>query len=734
MSTNLILAKVTVPNTSASRTFGAHLSCSIDVRDFGALGDGVTDDTAAIQAAVNYAVNNGLLLLFPQANPSQFYNISSRILIPPYKRDWAIRGTSHRVNIKQLTDNTPFLHMDSLGTSGSGFTNGGFDISNFQVTWTNNQIIANTHAAVVEFNDGIYADFVLDNLSNVNGCRCITTQSPGQTAARPLNVGGCLLHHLYNQTSASGAAVYLKSNPVENLPNINIQHVFSAQTGASEELIHLAGATSVEIENVEQNFGLFTPGFVGELGAGNIKISGWRLESYGWFNGGTAFGYFSLNGSGTQISEYDISGFEMRGNTINLSAGDKYIVQVNGARVKFDGFLDTGTIITAGNVNIVQLLNANDIVEIGISTILSPAIQFCKPNDNFISQIQFSGGTQTMQFYKNALTNGMVSVINDDASSIKGQVVAQNGWIWSISLYLDNIITGGSVQAAVFKNNAVLDANTSAVSISGGRLGQHFNQLLKNQSALAYSVVSGDVIDVRTTAGSGSGTVVFDAQSSVDITANGAVSFSNSTTLTVGTGTNRALLVGVSWSGGAQPAGVSITWGGVALTLISGTSIGFGTPGANTAIYGLLNPASGTLALAGSWTGARDFCVGAVSYTGVSQTSFATSFTGYGVNGTSGNNSVTVTSAVGDACFACFANDASAYTALTGTTVYNDGNPTLISAAACRDTGAASVTLTATTSGGANNWGASGIDIKAAAAATLVGPTALKAAIVIANI
>lgn len=59
----------------------------VNVRDFGAVGDGVTDDTAAIQAAVDYAFANGRDVVYPADIPA-FYNVTLNIVCRP--------GVSHR--------------------------------------------------------------------------------------------------------------------------------------------------------------------------------------------------------------------------------------------------------------------------------------------------------------------------------------------------------------------------------------------------------------------------------------------------------------------------------------------------------------------------------------------------------------------------------------------------------------------------------------------------------------
>jgi hypothetical protein len=52
---------------AATRTIESRLKDVVSVKDFGAVGDGSTNDTTAIQAAIDYANTNGKLLVFPTA-------------------------------------------------------------------------------------------------------------------------------------------------------------------------------------------------------------------------------------------------------------------------------------------------------------------------------------------------------------------------------------------------------------------------------------------------------------------------------------------------------------------------------------------------------------------------------------------------------------------------------------------------------------------------------------------
>lgn len=98
----------------AATTVENKLAESVSVTDFGAVGDGVTDDTAAIQNAID----SGKEIYFPQ--PSVFYNITSAINITvPFKA-----GLYHVFGgIGAITLNAP-AYPDWFGTGVDGSTGG----------------------------------------------------------------------------------------------------------------------------------------------------------------------------------------------------------------------------------------------------------------------------------------------------------------------------------------------------------------------------------------------------------------------------------------------------------------------------------------------------------------------------------------------------------------------------------------------------------------------------------
>jgi len=73
---NASLTSIIATGSTTARTLGTRFADVVNVKDFGAVGDGVTDDTAAIKAAINYAVP-GATVYFPKGN----YLITSTVSI-----------------------------------------------------------------------------------------------------------------------------------------------------------------------------------------------------------------------------------------------------------------------------------------------------------------------------------------------------------------------------------------------------------------------------------------------------------------------------------------------------------------------------------------------------------------------------------------------------------------------------------------------------------------------------
>jgi hypothetical protein len=68
---------VTVTGTPTARALGDRFLSTLSVKDFGAVGDGITDDTNAIQTAINFLTSGGNILV-----PAASYKITSTLIIP----------------------------------------------------------------------------------------------------------------------------------------------------------------------------------------------------------------------------------------------------------------------------------------------------------------------------------------------------------------------------------------------------------------------------------------------------------------------------------------------------------------------------------------------------------------------------------------------------------------------------------------------------------------------------
>lgn len=125
---------------AVARTVDAKLKETVSVKDFGAVGDGVTDDTVAIQAAINHVKTVGGNLIVP----SGVY-ITTQLNIGSGLNSWSLIGTGQ--------SNTVFKHKTGYGTlmfgtsSIFGFTLQGFSVDCMYAEYSN---VSANHGIAIE--------------------------------------------------------------------------------------------------------------------------------------------------------------------------------------------------------------------------------------------------------------------------------------------------------------------------------------------------------------------------------------------------------------------------------------------------------------------------------------------------------------------------------------------------------------------------------------------------------
>ena len=221
----------------------------IDAREFGVKADGVTDDTAALQAAVDAMVADpleGARL----ALPSGTIRVTSAIIIPT-SQGWVIEGASRgSTRIVQATSNTPTFRF-------TGNLTNNFRISDIYFEYASAQSSSNTSAIAILFDSGtdttIY-NFVIEHCS-FNYCfRAIATAATGSTR---LAVWGVTVRECDFFGNMSGAGVWFVPSVSIGQPIFNLDRLYFRCDSATEPSIRIVAGQNVTLRNVEFNLGTY---------------------------------------------------------------------------------------------------------------------------------------------------------------------------------------------------------------------------------------------------------------------------------------------------------------------------------------------------------------------------------------------------------------------------------------------------------------------------------------------
>ena len=222
------------------RTVQDKASEFVSVRDFGAVGDGTADDTAAIQAALNatFSINGGSLYF-----PDGIYRITAKLVIP-FATGWRIYGSSRgSTTIRQATANTPIFSLEGTLTHS-------WEISELTFTWASAQPAANTGAVAIRLGTGTsghtFFNWQVRRCTFYNGFRAIAADAVNSPSVWGVRIADCVFGG-----SMSGAAFFAIPSPAVGQPNITIENCLLDAASAAEAQLRLSSGDNVLFRNLE---------------------------------------------------------------------------------------------------------------------------------------------------------------------------------------------------------------------------------------------------------------------------------------------------------------------------------------------------------------------------------------------------------------------------------------------------------------------------------------------------
>src|SRR5882757_9694159 len=316
-----------VPSTE--RTFPSDSGMLNVKMVFGAVGDGVTDDTAAIQAAISATVHQQItsrILYFPAGTYLVKQPLVWKNAIGQWTSLLTFQGENQKTTIIKLSDNngayqnaeapadvidTASLEPSSGPDQAKGGGYNGFDNYIFDLT-----------IDVGAGNPGAIAvDFIGNNYC---GLRNVTLRSsdPGHAGTAGLNMtrawtGPCLMKNL----SIDGFDYGVQSTQTEysvTFENLSLTHQLVAGISNTDNVLSIRNLTSVNTVPAIQNFGGSTSSLTGLVTLIGAKLSGGSSSTSAINNSQTLYarnvvtsGYRSAiqdaNGNpipGTSVTEY----------------------------------------------------------------------------------------------------------------------------------------------------------------------------------------------------------------------------------------------------------------------------------------------------------------------------------------------------------------------------------------------------------------------------------------------
>jgi hypothetical protein len=326
----------------------------VNVQDFGAVGDGVADDSGAIQAAINSLASNGGTVYFPPGEyviANTIIASSADVVFDLNKQYMAFKSTYEPIdpvtNVP-ITGSEYELYpvMFAVTANNCTFINGNFHQGNYdrstQFIWGNNNNVSNLRVLNCDFYDSLYVagqqgvpvisrpfctETVVENCYFYNCKAGVVIQGPNSTISNCKSI---------NTTSNGGTDSMFSIDDGDNNSIIDCFISKNATAAQSGNVIEIGNVTNYLVR------GNIVVGITGGVGIENLIISGASgtngIIADNIVDGGalTAIGSFAMI-KVVQANSIEIRNNLIRNPAVNAPAANGLGITASGSNLTIKG-------------------------------------------------------------------------------------------------------------------------------------------------------------------------------------------------------------------------------------------------------------------------------------------------------------------------------------------------------------------------------------------------------------